>query len=67
MKKEKADKQIAVMVQPSLHEVFEKRCVEEHRTVSEVLRELMSKYAQGWVQLPREKNDERSAHTGASD
>lgn len=55
MKKEKADKQMTVMVQPSLHEAFEKKCQEEHRTVSEVVRELISKYSQGWIQLPKTK------------
>lgn len=44
---------MAVMVQPSLYEVFEKACVQEHRTVSEVIRELMSKYSQGWIQSPK--------------
>jgi len=53
MTKEKADKQLTLMVKPSLHEAFGQKCAEEHRTVSEVLRELMSKYAQGWVQLPK--------------
>lgn len=43
---------MAVMVQPSLYESFESKCAEEHRMVSEVIRELMSKYSQGWVQLP---------------
>jgi len=52
-KKEKSDRAMTVMTQPSLHESFEEKCVEEHRTVSEVIRELMSKYSQGWVQLPR--------------
>jgi hypothetical protein len=44
---------MAVMVQPSLYEVFEAKCHEEHRTVSEVIREMMSKYSQGWIQLPK--------------
>ena len=56
MQKEKTDKQFAIMVQPSLHKCFEEKCIEEHRSVSEVVRELMSKYAKGWIQLPeREK------------
>lgn len=55
MKKEKVDKQIAVMTQPSLYESFEKKCEEEHRTVSEVIRELMSRYSQGWIQTPNRK------------
>ena len=44
---------MTVMVQPSLYEVFEAKCAEEHRMVSEVIRELMSKYSQGWIQLPQ--------------
>lgn len=43
--KEKSSKQLTIMLQPSLHEQFEKKCHEEHKTVSEVLRELMFKYA----------------------
>jgi len=58
-KKEKADRAMTVMTQPSLYEAFEQKCAEEHRTVSEVVRELMSKYTQGWVQLPR-SSDEQS-------
>ena len=52
MKKENADKQMGIMVQPSLYKAFEQKCAKEHRNVSEVVRELMSKYANGWVQLP---------------
>ena len=59
MKKEKTDRQMAVMVQPSLYKNFEQKCAEEHRSVSEVIRELMSKYSQGWVQMPREIIDGR--------
>jgi len=44
---------MTVMVQPSLFEVFEKKCQEEHRNVSEVVRELISKYSQGWNQIPK--------------
>ena len=55
-KKEKSDKQMTVMVKPSLFESFEKKCSDEHRTISEVVRELVSKYSQGWIQLPIEFN-----------
>ena len=55
MNKEKTDRQLLIKTQPSLYEAFEKRCVEEHRTVSEVLRELMSKYAKGWDFVPLNK------------
>lgn len=47
---------MAVMVQPSLYELFESKCLEEHRTVSEVIRELMSKSVKGWQQLPQGLN-----------
>lgn len=57
MKKEKSDRAVTVMVQPSLYKVFEEKCVAEHRTISEVVRELMSRYAQGWVQTPRDENE----------
>ena len=53
-KKEKSDRQLSVMVQPSLFEQFELKCVEEHRSVSEIIREMMSKYVKGWVQVPNE-------------
>lgn len=55
MKKEKSDKQMSIMVQPSLHEEFEKKCNEEHRTVSEVIRELMSKHVSGFEQVSKRK------------
>lgn len=60
MKKEKSDKQMTVMVQPSLFESLEKKCSEEHRNVSEVVRELVSKYSQGWIQLPVAFNHKHS-------
>ena len=44
IKKEKVDKQMVVMVQPSLYESFESKCVKENKTVSEVIREFMSNY-----------------------
>lgn len=52
MKKEKTDRQLVIKTQPSLYEAFEKRCVSEHRSVSEVIRELMSKYVKGWDFVP---------------
>ncbi len=54
--KEKTDRQLAFMVKPSLYDVFKERCDQEHRTVSEVLRELMSKFSKGWEQLPQLPN-----------
>lgn len=59
-KKEKASRAMTVMVQPSLFEAFENKCQEEHRNVSEVLRELISKYSKGWNQIPEflRKSDE---------
>jgi len=50
--KEKANRALAVMVQPSLYTKFENQCIKEHRNVSEVIRELMSKYSDGWILLP---------------
>jgi len=44
MKREKSTKSMTVVLQPSLYEAFEKRCNEEYRNVSEIIRELMSKY-----------------------
>lgn len=53
MKKEKSDRALTVMVRPSLYKAFEEKCTsEEHRTISEVIRELMSKHAKGWAQVP---------------
>lgn len=51
--KEKTDRQLLIKTQPSLYNEFEKKCNEEHRSVSEVLRELMSKYSRGWVFIPK--------------
>ena len=47
MKREKSTKSMTVVLQPSLYEAFEKRCNEEYRNVSEIIRELMSKYIRG--------------------
>ena len=52
--KEKSDRQLIIKMQPSLYENFEKKCNEEHRNVSEVVRELMSKYIKSWIQVPNE-------------
>jgi predicted CopG family antitoxin len=52
MPKEKTDRQMTIMIQPSLYQEFETQCEQEHRTVSEVVRELMSKYSKGWIQMP---------------
>lgn len=52
MAKEKSDRQFTVMLKPSLFIDFEKACSNTHRTVSEVTRELLSKYSQGWHQIP---------------
>lgn len=48
-------KQLLIRVSPTLYEAFETKCREEGRNVSEVVRELMSKYNQGWVQTPNTK------------
>lgn len=50
--KEKSNRSLVVMVQPSLYTKFENKCISEHRTVSEVIRELMSKYSDRWILLP---------------
>lgn len=52
MKKEKVDRALTVMLQPSLYSEFEEKCIEEHRNVSEVVRELLSKYSKGWILVP---------------
>jgi predicted CopG family antitoxin len=53
MEKEKSDRPMNVMVRHSLYEEFSKKCNKEHRTVSEVLREFMSKYVQDWIIVPK--------------
>ena len=58
MAKEKAERQLTVMVQPTLYDDFESKCNEEHRSVSEVVRELISKYNKGWIQMPLHLNKE---------
>ena len=44
MKKEKSTRTLTVMLQPQLYEAFEKKCEKEYRTVSELVREFVSKY-----------------------
>lgn len=65
MPKEKTDRQLTVMVKPSLYEVLVVKCEQEHRSVSEVVRELISKYSAGWVQLPA--NNTREPTVGIID
>ena len=50
------DCKITVEIQPDLLEAFKDKCSKETRTVSEVVRELVSKYSQGWIQTPIEFN-----------
>lgn len=45
-KKEKLDKDLVLRVHPSLFKKFQKRCEENYKTVSEVIRELMLEYVQ---------------------
>ena len=51
-KKENCEKQMIVKMQSSLYENFEFRCRQENRMISEVIRELMSKYIKGWEMVP---------------
>lgn len=44
MKKEKIDRKLTIVIQPSLMTAFQKKCSEKYKKVSEVLRELMLKY-----------------------
>jgi hypothetical protein len=43
-KKEKAEKDLVIRIQPSLFRTFKSRCKGEGRTVSETVRELMKQY-----------------------
>ena len=52
MKKEKATRMMTMVVPPSLYREFEASCRAEHRTVSEIIREFMSRYAEGWRMIP---------------
>ncbi len=44
MKQEKIDRQVILMVQPSLYDQFKDKCKTNYQTVSEVLRKLMLEY-----------------------
>ncbi len=43
---ERLSKQIVFVLKPSLFAAFERRCQEQYKSVSEVLRELMVAYVQ---------------------
>lgn len=47
MKKEKRNKEIRVLVQESLFTQISEKCESEYRTISEVVRELLTKYIRG--------------------
>ena len=49
MKKEKIDRKLTIVVQPTLMVSFQKKCSEKYKKVSEVIRELMSKYVNGEI------------------
>ena len=44
MIEEKIDRQVIIKVQPSLYSQFEKKCKQEYKTVSEVMRDLMLQF-----------------------
>jgi len=44
MKKEKIDREIRVVVQKSLYDLFKKTCVYKYKTISEAIRELMLEF-----------------------
>jgi metal-responsive CopG/Arc/MetJ family transcriptional regulator len=44
MDKEKATRDLSVKVPPSLFDKFSKKCGDNYKTVSEVIRELMANY-----------------------
>ena len=50
--KEKSDRQLIIRMQPSLYEEFEKKCNEEHRSISEIVRELIGRYNKNYIQMP---------------
>ena len=50
--KKKSTRALTVMLQPALYDEFEKRCEREHRSVSEIIRELMSRYVDGYTLSP---------------
>lgn len=41
---EKISREIRVLIQPSLYEQLQKKCDEEYKTLSEVIRDLVVKY-----------------------
>jgi hypothetical protein len=43
-KKEKAEKDLVIRIQPSLFKTFKNKCKGEGKTVSESIRELMKQY-----------------------
>ena len=42
--KEKSNREIRVVMQPSLYEKFKDKCESDYKTVSETIRELIVKY-----------------------
>ena len=44
MKKEKRNTEIRVIVQKTMHQKLQEKCESEYRTISEVVRELLSKW-----------------------
>jgi len=47
MKKQKMDREVRIKVQESLYNDFRKKCENEYKTVSIVMRDLMMKYVGG--------------------
>lgn len=45
--REKISREIRVLIQPTLHEQFQKKCSEEYKTVSEVIRDLVLQWLKG--------------------
>jgi metal-responsive CopG/Arc/MetJ family transcriptional regulator len=44
MEKEKKTKEIRVMIHPSLYKEFKKKCGNEYKTISEVIRDMIVEY-----------------------
>ena len=44
---EKIDREIRVLIQQSLYEQLQKKCEQEYKTLSEVIRDLVVKYIKG--------------------
>lgn len=59
MHKELAEKDLVVRVQPSLFKKFQKKCAEDYKTVSQVIREMMLRY----VNSKNEKNEKNEKET----